>query len=189
MHDIFISYSHQDKIAARLIAQRLLDEGLSVFFDSQGLVTGDNWNETLSRELEAADTVLVILSSNAARSKWVQSEIEQALAREKHIISILLDQHAKENWLWPLLGRRQSFELDIASKDIRDQLDHLTQTIRRSREFALTNMQSLVKAGTDSGRPAPSPMVETRVETWRIAALSSVTTILVSALMYWLLSK
>ncbi len=183
MHDIFISYSHADEKAARLIAERLRKEGLSVFFDSQGIVAGSDLTANLNRELESADTVLAVLSVNTAQSRWVTEEVQRALARDKRIIPILLDQHATENWLWPLLGTRQSFKLDLASPDARDQLAGLARAVSRA------TMVGEASAPPEENRRFRRESLLIEKSTLLIAVTSAAVGAIATWLVQWLLSK
>ena len=131
MNKVFVSYSREDQDAARHIADRLGAAGFEVFFDTEGIVSGASWEATLSTALQQAAVVLVLLSSNSRRSTAVQDELQTALENKKLVIPVLLDEGARQNWLWPLVAKRQSLSLDLHSRAGEDQLDHLVSTLTR----------------------------------------------------------
>jgi hypothetical protein len=112
MNKIFISYSAADQQVAHHIAELLQLSGHDVFFDSSALVTGERITDCLVRELEAANVVVVLLSRNAARSKWVESELAHALRMgDKKIIPVILDNQAFESPVWPLIADRRALQI------------------------------------------------------------------------------
>jgi len=73
LHDIFISYSHDDVAIARTFAEAFEREGFSVWWDD-GLRTGQAWDETIEAALRGAKAVVVLWSVQAVASRWVRAE-------------------------------------------------------------------------------------------------------------------
>jgi TIR domain len=178
MDKVFISYTRDDQVAARLIAKRLTAAGFEVFFDTEGIVAGDSWSNQVSAALQHAAAVLVLLSSNSRRSSWVQDELQTALENKKLVVPVLLDEGAKQNWLWPLVATRQSISLDLRSPALEDQLDHLVGTLS-----ALSRDSG--PAPSRAPEPAPSAAMPS-FTVWRTVAIAIVSAIL-GALAAWLL--
>jgi hypothetical protein len=132
MHDVFISYTREDQPAAAAIADRLSAAGFSVFFDRQALVTGDSWSDQIGQELRSARAVVALLSSRSRRSTWVADELQETLGSKKIVVPVLLDQGAKDNYLWPLLATRQSIQLDLDSPIWKSQMDKLVETLSQA---------------------------------------------------------
>ena len=59
--DIFISYSREDRPAARHFAKCFADEGFVVWWDAT-LQAGETFDEVIERELKAARAVVVLWS-------------------------------------------------------------------------------------------------------------------------------
>ena len=178
MHEVFISYARSDEAAATLIASRLADAGLSVFFDTAGIVTGESWSERMNAELVRAGAVVVLLSSNSRRSTSVQDEVQTAIETKKLVIPVLLDEGATQNWLWPLLATRQSLQLDLHSKAVDEQLSTLVKALRGS---------SLKASTTTSDIPALSaPVGLGSSGVWKSVVLAAASAA-IGALVTWLL--
>ena len=79
--DVFISYSREDRAAARHFAQSLSYEGLSVWWDA-ALHSGETFDEVIERELRAAKAVIVLWSPRSVSSRWVRAEA--TLADRQH---------------------------------------------------------------------------------------------------------
>jgi tetratricopeptide (TPR) repeat protein len=152
MRKVFISYARDDRHAAEMIAARLEKAGASVFVDADSLVSGGTWSDHLGKALLESTAVVVLLSSNARKSHWVESEVQAALENKKIVIPVLLDDDAKENWLWPLLANRQSFALDAGGPAVTRQLDLIAGAIgndaqrpaRASRRWALALVATVI---------------------------------------------
>lgn len=81
MSDVFISYSRHDSEFVDRLVKDLEDAGLTVFFDRR-IEAGDSWVDVLSKSIESALFVLVVLSPDAVRSAWINQEINVGLNRE-----------------------------------------------------------------------------------------------------------
>ena len=71
--DIFISYSREDRPAARHFAESFAREGFSVWWDAV-LRSGETFDEVIEKELRAAKAVVVLWSPRSVASRWVRAE-------------------------------------------------------------------------------------------------------------------
>lgn len=85
---IFLSHSHQDNQWCNAFVAELKRYGADIWYDKRNLDVGDEWIPTIETELEGRETFLIILTPDSWASKWVRKEINLALARHKHIISV-----------------------------------------------------------------------------------------------------
>lgn len=60
--------------SARLQAIEKAAPGIRLFWDVEGLRSGENWNERLAEEVISKDVFYLFWSENAAPSKWVSWE-------------------------------------------------------------------------------------------------------------------
>jgi hypothetical protein len=93
---IFLSYSQADKPAVDKITSRLKAEGHDIWIDSMKLRPGDNLQRKIQEGIEAADAVVVVISTNSFRSKWVQHEVsaialQQISKGERRVIPVRID--------------------------------------------------------------------------------------------------
>ena len=91
LFDVFLSYSHEDTARVVEVEAALVRRGISIWRDRGQILAGDSWVQRIEEGLPAARCVLLFLSSSARGSKWVQKEWRTALAVEKRIIPIRLD--------------------------------------------------------------------------------------------------
>ncbi|MGH6949504.1 MAG: toll/interleukin-1 receptor domain-containing protein, partial [Vitreimonas sp.] len=84
MADVFISYKSERRKAARHLSKVLSCYGYDVWYD-YGLIPGNDFEQHLIAELEAAKVVVVLWCSMAVTSEWVQREARYASGRAKYL--------------------------------------------------------------------------------------------------------
>jgi len=87
-HDIFISYSREERPAARHFAESLAQEGFTVWWDAV-LRSGQTFDEVIEKELRAAKAVVVLWSRRSVASRWVRAEATLADRSDKLVPVII----------------------------------------------------------------------------------------------------
>ena len=87
---IFISHSSGDKWVAQKISEEIQELGAETFLDAQNIVTGDDFDEEIRRQLAESDEILFIISATALRSQWVMMELGAARTMRKRLALILV---------------------------------------------------------------------------------------------------
>jgi adenylate cyclase len=77
MADIFISYARSTATQAQAIAQALRSQGYGVWLDD-AIPAHRAYADVIEEELKAAAAVVVLWSTEAVKSQWVQSEADHA---------------------------------------------------------------------------------------------------------------
>ena len=72
-HDIFVSYSREDRSAAERISARLENEGFSVWWDA-AIHSGETFDEVIEKQLRAAKAAVILWSPRSVASRWVRAE-------------------------------------------------------------------------------------------------------------------
>ena len=78
---VFLSYSREDREAARRIAEALKAEAISVSWD-RDIPVGRDYQDVIEEMLSDASCAIVLWSSNSITSKWVRTEATYAMERE-----------------------------------------------------------------------------------------------------------
>jgi WD40 repeat protein len=86
---VFVSYARADLGFVRDLVAALRDAGRRVWVDLEGLYAGEQWWSRICAEIEAADTILLVLSPSSAESTACRAEIEHAARLRKRIIPVL----------------------------------------------------------------------------------------------------
>lgn len=89
MHDVFVSYSKEDRNAAKRIAACLEREGFSVWWDA-AIHSGETFDEVIERQLRAAKAAVVLWSPRSVASRWVRAEATLA-DRRKILVPVIIE--------------------------------------------------------------------------------------------------
>jgi hypothetical protein len=87
--DIFVSYSREERPAARHFAESFAREGFSVWWDAV-LRSGQTFDEVIERELRAAKAVVVLWSPRSVASRWVRAEATLA-DRANKLVPVIIE--------------------------------------------------------------------------------------------------
>ncbi|MBW4522415.1 MAG: TIR domain-containing protein [Scytolyngbya sp. HA4215-MV1] len=98
--DAFISYGRADsKAFAKRLNDRLVAEGLEVWFDFDDIPLGVDYQNQIDAGIEQADNFLYIIAPHSVNSPYCGKEVELALRRNKRIIPILqVEQITQTTW-------------------------------------------------------------------------------------------
>ena len=88
-YDVFISYARRDAARVRLIRDRLEAFGLNVFFDAEGIDTGEDFPAIIDRAVKGAKCVLGLWSRAAFAGRWVRIESRIGLDQDKLVAATL----------------------------------------------------------------------------------------------------
>ncbi len=151
--DVFVSYSRADREFAVRLTEGLRARGREAWVDWQDIPPTAEWMAEIQEAIDAADTVVVVLSPDLIRSTVCSQEIEHALEANKRIVPLLYREVdaasvpveiAKRNWL--LFGDEDGFE---------QALDQLVGVLDTDLEQVKFHTGMLVKAREwdTAGRP------------------------------------
>jgi len=86
MSDVFISYKAEDRRRIQALVQALKADGYSVWWD-QHIGTGDEWRQTIERQLDAARCVIVVWSKRSVgpEGQFVRDEASRAQQRRIYV--------------------------------------------------------------------------------------------------------
>jgi TIR domain len=93
---IYISYSHKDWNYVRSLEKTLEQKGFNVWIDKR-LDYGSDWPIEIQKKLDDCGAMVLVMSSNSFKSKWVQNELNRALRKGKPVFPLLLE--GDEPWL------------------------------------------------------------------------------------------
>lgn len=90
MAHAFISYSHKDKGYAHKLADEMKRRGIDVWIDDR-IDYGEQWPRVIQENLEHCQVVIVIMTTDAYNSRWVQNELVFAQGLGKIILPLLVE--------------------------------------------------------------------------------------------------
>ncbi|NAS13674.1 toll/interleukin-1 receptor domain-containing protein [Poritiphilus flavus] len=90
-NQLFISYSRANIDFVTDLVNRLKEQGVSVWFD-RDIPSGSHWDNTIEKEIKAADTLVIVLSKTSVASQNVLDEASYAIRLNKRIIPIQIEE-------------------------------------------------------------------------------------------------
>jgi formylglycine-generating enzyme required for sulfatase activity len=87
---VFISYSRKDGEFAQELLAGLQAAGFEPYLDKHDVAPGEAWEARLGRLIEAADSVVFVISPDAVASKRCAWEVERTEALKKRLLPIVL---------------------------------------------------------------------------------------------------
>jgi hypothetical protein len=89
--EAFLSYCHEDQERVQSVHAALEKANIRVWRDAGQIVGGDAWIKNIEAGLSQSNCVVLFNSRSALRSVWVQREWNVALALNKRIVPVRLD--------------------------------------------------------------------------------------------------
>jgi hypothetical protein len=129
--DIFISHAWEDKEDfARQLAERLTEQGFTVWLDEFSLTAGDSLRRSIDRGLARSRFGIVIISKHLLHKEWPKRELDGLAARE-------VDRHTGRRVILPVWHGIDVAELRSFSPTLADRfavssdkgLDHVIEKV------------------------------------------------------------
>jgi hypothetical protein len=77
---IFLCYARDDQPTVKKIHQRVFEQGFSPWMDTENLLGGEDWKESITQAIQHSDFFLACLSTNSVtKTGFLQKEIKLAL--------------------------------------------------------------------------------------------------------------
>jgi hypothetical protein len=123
---VFLSFAAADRKWADKLREHLVAAGFDVWDPNREVLPGEDWSAKISAALREAESMVVLVSPEAAESDAVQREIEYALGAKQYaqrLIPVIIRPTKKLPWI---LERLQAVRLNNdparASREIVKQL-------------------------------------------------------------------
>jgi hypothetical protein len=114
MNKIVVIHAEADTPTAMLLRSLIESENYRVLLNSS-ITSGHSLSRELTDSISNAHAILVLLSRHSKGTRWLEQEIAVILEKGHTVIPILLDDSAKENWIWPLLSDRRAIQFYSSS--------------------------------------------------------------------------
>jgi hypothetical protein len=141
-HDVFISHSHDDKLAADAVCHHMEAAGIRCWIAPRDVGYGKNWDAAIVDAISEAKLVVIIFSAAADKSGHVLNEVVTALGAGKPVIPFRIEEALPTGALLYHLGRLHW--LDAETPPLESHIEMLVETARRN----------LPPSGTGDARPA-----------------------------------
>jgi hypothetical protein len=118
---VFVSYHYANKDIAQKIAKELRKASSYVWIDEAEINVGDSIKEKIEDGLNKSDYFLILLSTEARNSNWVNSEITKAISLGKKILPVKIDNSEAPDML-----------KNIAYADLSDSFEKGIQKVKKT---------------------------------------------------------
>jgi beta-lactam-binding protein with PASTA domain len=182
---IFLSYAHEDRGKAKLIAEALSKTGWGVWWDRK-IPPGKTFDEVIEQALDRAQCVVVLWSKTSVGSHWVKAEATEGVRRQI-LVPALLDEvriplefrriQAADLTLWDGDRSHPEFEKFLRSISTFAPLNDTTKVlavppVARELKLRLDSADKPIVAQTRY-EPLPKPL-RFRSTAWTLGALMTI---------------
>ena len=92
LSQVFLAFSDKDKVIKEKIRKTLMRESFTVWTNKSDVKTGSAFHAVINQGIEEADNFVYLISLNSLQSEDCQQELKYALANNKRIIPVLLEE-------------------------------------------------------------------------------------------------
>jgi len=146
-HDVFLSYSSLDKLAADAVCHGLEAKGIRCWIAPRDQVAGQPYGEQITAAIQSAQVMVLIFSDNVNKSHAVHNEVDLAAAANVTIVPFRLASVDFNPELQFYLGRVHW--LDAFPHPVDEYIDDLAATVQRN----LTRRAPIAEAPTAPAAP------------------------------------
>lgn len=154
-HDVFISYSIDDKPIADAMCSTLESKGIRCWIAPRDILPGMDWGGAIIDAIAASHVMVLLLSSNSNTSSQVRREVERAVNKEVIILPFRIENLSLSKSLEYHLSA--THWMDASTPPIEKHLEVLAEKIRQLLpvDNSLRNMR-MQNVENISVQPAPS---------------------------------
>lgn len=119
---VFISYENRAEPLVQRVAAALEEAGLEVWDAARQILPGDNFAGKIAQALQESEAMVVLITPEALRSKWIRWEVDYALGEQgyaRRLIPVLVgdpEELPMENVPW-ILRRLPMLRLDESPEE------------------------------------------------------------------------
>lgn len=151
-HDVFISHSSLDKLAADAVCHGLEAKGIRCWIAPRDQVAGRPYGEQITAAIESAQVMVLVFSDNVNNSQAVLNEINIAAGSNVTIVPFRIAKVEFNSELHFYLGRMHW--LDAFPQPVDAYIDALIETIQRNLKRPIDGAEA-VPAGAATATQSP----------------------------------
>lgn len=141
-HEVFISYKSENAEYADALHEKLEENGIRCWLDTNNIRTGKNFAQEIIDGLKEAKVIVLIYSAAADKSKYVYREIETAFEANKHIVPLKIDDTYPEELEFFLRGTQwldaSPDNLEKRNRTLEDCYDEVVETVKEVKDVPVT---------------------------------------------------
>jgi hypothetical protein len=134
---LFISFEQNDLDIAKWMEKNYTEEGYDVFIAYKSIFPGNEYENIIKNEISYRDIFIILLTSRALNSKWVEKEFWEARSLQKVIIPCKLTEVARSELRW---GLEKMHYIEFNDKnDLIRKLDSLFKEVANQMYLEISN--------------------------------------------------
>ncbi len=169
-HDVFISYSHEDRTVANAVVGTLESHGIRCWIAPRDILPGSDWGAAIIDAIKEAKAMVLIFSSHSNDSDQIKREVERTVHQGIAVIPFRIEDVLPSKTLEYFISTQHW--LDALTPPLEDHLAHLAETIRvllakkgekekpQAVEIAAPAVEKPPEAATPQVQPAVQPVSE-----------------------------
>ena len=159
-HDVFVSYSADDKPTADAVCATLENKGIRCWFAPRDILPGVDWGGAIIEAINASRAMVLVYSAKANDSPQIKREVERAVHRGLPVIPFRIEDVPMS----PTLEFFMSMPhwLDALTPPLQDHLDRLADTTRLILERAGVALATPPGGQTTAPPPSARPLTPSR---------------------------
>lgn len=127
MHDVFISYSSQDKPIADAVCAGLEAKGIRCWIAPRDILAGMEWGQAIVEAISSAKVMVLLLSASANKSSQIPKEVDRATNKGVPVLPLRIEDVQPAGALEYYLG--PAHWLDAITPPVLAHIDRLAETI------------------------------------------------------------
>lgn len=152
-HDVFVSYSSDDKPTADAVCATLESKGIRCWIAPRDILPGADWGGAIVDAIHASRVMVLVYSAKANDSPQIKREVERAVNRGLTVIPFRIQDVPMSTTLEYFMS--MPHWLDALTPPLQQHLDKLADTTRLLLERSGTILAAPPGGQTSTGRPAP----------------------------------
>src|SRR5438477_12445656 len=111
-YQVFVSHATADKWLATTLCEKIETIGATTFRDDRDIHGGDDIPEEIRRQIKQSKEVLVLLTPESVRRKWVTLEVGAAWGWSKRLRIVLVLNHVSVDPIPDMIKNKKAIPLN-----------------------------------------------------------------------------
>lgn len=182
-YDVFISYSHQDKLTADAVCGTLEARGIRCWIAPRDITPGQEWGQAIIQAIGGARIMVVVFSHHSNESPQVMREVERAVHAGLAVLPFRIEDVAPSGSLEYFLSSMHW--LDALSEDRETHIQSLGTSIRAILDGEAERVDTGREGAGSGTEQTPAAAATTAAKpTGRFRLVAAVMAVVVALLLY-----
>lgn len=127
-HDVFVSYSSQDKLTADAVCAALERHAIRCWIAPRDVLPGSEWGEAIVNAIRGSRVMVMVFSARANQSRHIRREVERAVSQGIAIVPFRIEEIVPSSSLEYFIG--SVHWLDALTPPLEQHLNNLSAKIK-----------------------------------------------------------